>query len=485
MTRQKAAFTPINSPQVGMYVCGPTVYGEPHLGHVRSAITYDIIVRYLKQVGYKVRYVRNVTDVGHLEDEFTESGEDKISKKARLEKIEPMEIVQYYTIRYHEAMHDLNCLTPNIEPRATGHILEQIELIEEIIKKGLAYVVNGSVYFDLLKYATFNSYGQLSGKILADLITGTRMTEGADEKKNPMDFALWKRAKAEHIMKWNSPWGQGFPGWHLECTAMSKKYLGSPFDIHGGGIDLQFPHHEAEIAQCQAAHGHGLANYWIHNNLLTINGQKMSKSLGNFITLNQFFKGEHELLSQAFSPMVIRFFILQTHYRSTLNFSSEALVSSEKGYKRLIGTIKTLNDLSTQPKPKPIDKSQEVKHLMECFYKHMSDDFNTPNAIANLFDLVAIINTLKDQADKLSISNEVLKELKLFFPLALTDVLGLKPEKNDDNHTLSKVMDLVIELRAQARNQKDFVTSDLIRDKLKEANVVLQDGKDETTFSIE
>jgi len=346
LSRKKEVFEPINPPNVGLYVCGPTVYGEPHLGHARAAITFDIIYRFLKHLGYKVRYVRNITDVGHLENEVDDAGEDKIAKKARIEQLEPMEVVQYYTIKYHKGMDALNCLRPDIEPLASGHILEQIELIKKILENGFAYEVNGTVYFDLEKYRESNDYGTLSGKVLEDLQAGSRDTEGLDEKKNPHDFALWKKATPEHIMRWKSPWGEGFPGWHIECTTMSTKYLGEHFDIHGGGLDLQFPHHEAEIAQCRGAHGTDPAKYWIHNNMVTIEGAKMSKSAGNFITLEQLFSGDHELISKAYSPMTTRFLMLQSHYRSKIDFSDEALNAAEKGYNRLLNTAALLEKIN-------------------------------------------------------------------------------------------------------------------------------------------
>ena len=386
--REKELFTPIEEGFVGMYVCGPTVYGPPHLGHARGAITFDIVFRYLEYLGYKVRYVRNITDVGHLENEVDESGEDKIAKKAKAEKLEPMEVVQTYTVSYHTSMDKLLVRRPSIEPTATAHIIEQIEVIEKIIENGYGYESNGSVYFDMTKYSKTEKYGKLSGKVLDDLMSGSRELDGQSEKKSSQDFALWKAAKPEHIMKWPSPWGVGFPGWHLECTAMSSKYLGVPFDIHGGGMDLQFPHHEGEIAQSHCAFNHAPANYWMHNNMLTIDGQKMAKSKGNFVTLEELFSGEHEILEQAYSPMTIRFFTLQSHYGSTIDFSNEALQAAEKGYKRLVNALNVLNSLSFGQEGKFNNVlDEEINSLIGNIYEHMSDDFNTARAIATMFDL--------------------------------------------------------------------------------------------------
>ncbi len=485
LKREKEIFKSINPSFVGMYVCGPTVYGDPHLGHARSAITYDVIFRYLKHLGYQVRYVKNITDVGHLEEEDTEEGEDKISKKARLEKLEPMEVAQYYTLKYREAVQLLGCLPPNIEPIASGHITEQIDIIKKLINKGFAYESKGSVYFDVVKYAKSYNYGELSGKVLEDLMTGTRKIAGQEEKINPVDFALWKKNKDGHLMNWGSPWGEGFPGWHLECTAMSEKYLGVPFDIHGGGMDLQFPHHECEIAQCQGAYDQPPVNYWIHNNMLTLNGQKMSKSLNNFINLEEFFTGHHPLLTKPFSPMVVRFFILQAHYRSTLDFSSEALESSEKGYKRLMAALKNLREIKRVSKEIKGMLDKEVDHALAKFHVNMSDDFNTAKALARVFDLVTIINRLHDKSETGDISYNSLRKLKKELPILVIEVLGIKEEKSGDDIHLPKLMDLIIELRERARSQKDFDTADLIRSRLQKINIVLNDGLDKTTFSID
>ena len=387
LKRKKEIFVPISKGNVGMYVCGPTVYGDPHLGHARPAITFDVVFRYLKKNNYKVRYVRNITDAGHLEND-AEEGQDKIVKKAKLEQLEPMEIVQQYTLSYHDAMRQLNCLPPSIEPRATGHILEQIEMVKKIIKRGFAYEVNGSVYLDVVKYDKEFPYGELSGRNIEDTLEGTRKLDSQSEKKSPTDFAIWKKASNEHIMRWNSPWGEGFPGWHLECSAMSEKYLGKQFDIHGGGMDLIFPHHEAEIAQSKSCNGCSPVKYWMHNNMITINGQKMGKSLGNFINLNQFFEGSHKNLTQAYSPMTIRFFILQAHYRSTLDFSNTALKAAEKGLQKLIEAFEKLDSL----KPSK-ESSISIKKIKDRCYKAMNDDFNTPILIAHLFECVKIVNS--------------------------------------------------------------------------------------------
>ena len=388
LTRKKEEFKPLNPPYVGMYVCGPTVYGDAHLGHARPAITFDVLFRYLRHLGYKVRYVRNITDVGHLENDADE-GEDKVAKKARLESLEPMEVVQYYLNRYHKAMEALNVLPPSIEPHASGHIIEQIEYIKKIIEAGYAYVSNGSVYFDVVKYNKDHHYGKLSGRNIDDLLNTTRELDGQSEKHNSFDFALWKKASPEHIMRWPSPWSDGFPGWHLECSTMSTKYLGEEFDIHGGGMDLLFPHHECEIAQSVAAQGHETVHYWMHNNMITINGQKMGKSLGNFITLDEFFSGNHKLLQQPYSPMTIRFFILQAHYRSTVDFSNEALQASEKALQRMLEGWDNLSKIE------PAEVSTvDVKTIRERCYEAMTDDLSTPIVISHLFEAVKIINTV-------------------------------------------------------------------------------------------
>ena len=470
-----------------MYACGPTVYGDPHLGHVRSAMTYDVIYRYLMHLGYKVRYVRNITDVGHLEDEVLGEGEDKIAKKARVEKLEPMEVVQFYTNRYHHFMDRINILRPSIEPSATGHITEQIEVIEKILESGLAYQVNGSVYFDLKKYSEDYEYGRLSGKVLEDLMSGSRDTEGLDEKRNPNDFALWKKAKPEHIMRWPSPWSIGFPGWHLECTSLSTKYLGEKFDIHGGGMDLQFPHHEAEIAQSVGYCGHHSVNYWIHNNLLTIKGQKMSKSLGNFITLEQLFDGSHELLEQAYSPMTLRFFMLQAHYGSPIDFSNEALKAAEKGFNRLMASVSTMEGLSYEKGDINEKLDAAINASLDEVYFRMSDDFNTAQALAGLFDLGSKANAFRHgQLQVGNITEKTFNRLKEVFGRFIKEVLGLEKqgEEPQSSDILDNVIHLLIEMRTEARANKDFATSDKIRDKLAKLGVNLKDNKDGTTFEI-
>lgn len=471
---------PINSPFVGMYVCGPTVYGEAHLGHARPAITFDVVFRYLKHLGYKVRYVRNITDVGHLEND-TDQGEDKIVKKARLEKLEPMEVVQYYTDLYHADMEKLNVKKPSIEPRASGHIIEQIELVKAILESGFAYEVNGSVYFDVEKYHARYNYGKLSGRVLEDMMAGCRELEGQEEKRNPVDFALWKKAGPIHIMRWTSPWGEGFPGWHLECSAMGTKYLGEEFDIHGGGMDLLFPHHECEIAQCNAAYGTDSARYWLHNNMITINGQKMGKSLGNFITLNEFFTGTHQSLDSAYSPMTIRFFILQAQYRSTLDFGNEALKAAEKGLKRLIQSCENLEKIA--PTESTTVDVSNIKH--QC-YQAMNDDFNTPLVLAALFDASKIINSTLDKRDFMT--QLQLDELKEIFAVFFGEILGLKPENSNEGQKEKEVicglMQMILEIRQTARQNKDWTTSDLIRDNLSKLNIVVKDGRDDATWTI-
>lgn len=476
LTRRKEIFEPLHPPFVGMYVCGPTVYGDAHLGHARPAITFDLIFRYLKHSGYKVRYVRNITDVGHLENDADE-GEDKIAKKARLEKLEPMEVVQTYTDSYHRNMDQLNVLRPSIEPRASGHIIEQIEMIKKIMNAGFGYEVNGSIYFDVEKYSRSHHYGKLSGRILEDLMTNTRELEGQDEKQKPFDFALWKKADPEHIMRWPSPWGEGFPGWHMECSAMGTKYLGDTFDIHGGGMDLIFPHHEAEIAQSTAALGHESVRYWLHNNMITINGQKMGKSLNNFITLNEFFSGSHPLLEKAYSPMAIRFFILQAHYRSTLDFSNEALQAAEKGFRRLMAAMQTLEKL------KPGAKSDsDVKALNQACYNAMNDDFNSPVVIAQLFEGVRIINSVHDGHESITAGD--LDLLKSTFRVFVTEVLGLLPEETGQSGIIDSLVQTIIAIRKQAREAKDFKTSDLIRDELKNIGIILKDSKEGTSWEF-
>ena len=484
LTRQKELFKPLHAPNVGMYVCGPTVYGDPHLGHARPAITFDILFRYLKHLGYKVRYVRNITDVGHLEHDADE-GDDKIEKKARLEQLEPMEIAQYYTNRYHAAMEALNVLSPSIEPHATGHIIEQEELVKEILKNGYAYESNGSIYFDVEKYDKEHKYGILSGRNLTDMINNSRELQGVGEKKNQVDFALWKKAQPEHIMRWPSPWSIGFPGWHCECTAMGRKYLGDHFDIHGGGMDLIFPHHECEIAQAVASQGDQMVHYWMHNNMITINGQKMGKSLGNFITLEQFFTGNHASLTQAYTPMTIRFFILSAHYRGTVDFSNEALEAAQKGYERLMNAF---DDLDRVPVSSHCDAETDkfVKTFRQRCYEAMNDDLQTPLVISYLFEACHLINTLLDH--KAEICANCLKELGDAMKLFAFDLLGLKNEKGDNNvareEAYGKVVDMVLDLRAKAKSDKDWTTSDKIRDALAAAGFEVKDTKDGVTWKL-
>jgi cysteinyl-tRNA synthetase len=489
LSRKKELFEPINPPFVGLYVCGPTVYGDPHLGHARAAITFDVIYRYLKYLGYKVRYVRNITDVGHLEHEEEEQGEDKILKKARIEQVEPMEIVQRYTISYHKGVDALNCLRPSIEPTATGHIIEQIELVKKILENGFAYEVNGNVYFDLEKYRQTNSYGELSGKVLEDLQAGSRDTEGMDEKKNPYDFALWKKASSNHIMRWDSPWGEGFPGWHLECTTMSTKYLGNQFDIHGGGLDLQFPHHEAEIAQCKSAHGNNPVKYWIHNNMITIDGAKMSKSAGNFINLEQLFTGDHEKLEKAFNPMTVRFLMLQSHYRSKIDFSNEALVAAEKGLHKLMTAVDLLDKIEL-PEESPENEAPEDWEILDACercHKTMDDDFNTAQVLAALFDLSSKINALHNkQLDASKVSKAAFEKMEETMHDFVFEILGLQSVTESQNGKTDDLVNLLIEIRAEAREKKDFATSDKIRDDLQEIGIHLKDDKDgKTTFEID
>ena len=484
LTRTKQLFKPLHAPNVGMYVCGPTVYGDPHLGHARPAITFDILFRYLKHLGYKVRYVRNITDVGHLEHDADE-GDDKIEKKARLEQLEPMEIAQYYTNRYHDAMKALNVLPPSIEPHATGHIIEQEELVKEIIANGYAYESNGSVYFDIEKYNHDHKYGILSGRNLDDVINNSRELDGVGEKKNQVDFALWKKAQPEHIMRWPSPWSDGFPGWHCECTAMGRKYLGREFDIHGGGMDLIFPHHECEIAQAVASQGKPMVKYWMHNNMITINGQKMGKSLGNFITLEQFFTGNHELLKQAFSPMAIRFFILSAHYRGTVDFSNDALVASEKGLERLMNGLADLDRIQPQTDC-DAETKKVVKELRQKCYDAMNDDLATPLVISHLFEACSVVNKLLDH--KATICADCLEELKQTMHLFAFDILGLADEKAANNEAreeaYGKVVDMVLDLRSKARANKDWATCDQIRDALKAAGFEVKDTKDGCVWKL-
>ena len=479
-SRQKEEFVPGTPGHVGMYVCGPTVSGESHLGHARPYITFDVIYRYLLYLGYKVRYVRNITDAGHFEEEGREA-EDKISKKAVLEKLEPMELVQKYTNLFHWAMEQFNTIPPTIEPTATGHIVEQIGMIEEIIKAGYAYEVNGSVYFDVKKYAATHEYGKLSGRVIDDLLETTRELEGQEEKRDKADFALWKNAAPEHIMRWQSPWGVGFPGWHIECSAMSEKYLGKQFDIHGGGMDLAATHHTNEIAQSQACYHVSPARYWIHTNMLTVNGVRMSKSAGNGFTPHELFTGNHPLLDKAYSPMTVRFFMLQTHYRSTLDFSNDALKAAEKGLKRLWEACDNLQYLITENNKTATDKEldEKVQKLIHEFDTLMSDDFNTAKVLANIFELVPVINGIKDKhlpADALSSDTALLLQQKM--KAYIEDVFGLKNEIDSDNGKLDAVLQVLITLRKEARNRKDYVTSDKIRNELAALGVLLKDEKD-------
>lgn len=480
LTRRKELFEPINPEHVGMYVCGPTVYGDAHLGHARPAVTFDLLFRYLKALGYKVRYVRNITDVGHLEHDADE-GEDKIAKKARLEQLEPMEVAHYYTERYHRSMDALNVLTPSIEPCASGHIIEQIEFVKRILDAGYAYISNGSVYFDVEKYNRDHHYGRLSGRNLDDIIENTRSLDGQQDKQRSVDFALWKKASPEHIMRWPSPWGDGFPGWHMECSAMSTKYLGERFDIHGGGMDLMFPHHECEIAQSTAALGHDSARYWIHNNMITINGQKMGKSLGNFITLDELFTGTHKLLDQAYTPMTIRFFVLQAHYRSTLDFSNEALQAAEKGLDRLMKGIETLGKLKASA-----TSTVNVAELEERCRTAMDDDLNSPMVISALFDWVRTINQIAEGQQ--SITEEDLKSLRATVNRYAFDILGLRDEKAagaSGGDMLPQLVETLLEIRQKAKAAKDWATSDSIRDRLTEIGIRVKDRKDGVDWEIE
>lgn len=484
LTRQKEVFSPITPGHVGMYVCGPTVSGESHLGHARPYITFDVVYRYLTSLGYKVRYVRNITDAGHFEEEGREA-EDKISKKAILEKLEPMELVQKYTNLYHWAMKQFNCIEPSIEPTATGHIVEQIGMIEKIIADGYAYVANGSVYFDVEKYHKDYSkkglpYGMLSGRNLDEMLETTRELENQEEKRNKADFALWKNAAPEHIMRWQSPWGVGFPGWHIECSAMSTKYLGEQFDIHGGGMDLQFPHHECEIAQSVVCNHQSPVRYWMHNNMITINGRKMGKSYNNVIKLSELFSGNHPILEQAYHPMTIRFFILQTHYRSTLDFSNEALKASEKGLKRLweaYEALKKLQGTSNQAQDQELD-AKCLKSIAE-FEEFISDDFSTAKVLANMFELAPLINSMKDKLIPVeSISIDTLRMMQDAFIKYLEDIFGLRSMDEVSNDKLESVMQLLIDIRKEAKSKKDFATSDKIRNQLQQMGIALKDEKD-------
>ena len=479
LTRQKELFTPINPPHVGMYVCGPTVYGDAHLGHARPAITFDLVFRYLKHLGYKVRYVRNITDVGHLENDADE-GEDKIAKKARLEELEPMEVVQYFTDRYHSALDKLNVLKPSIEPRASGHIIEQIAMVKKILNAGMGYESKGSVYFDVEKYNKTNKYGILSGRVVEDLLSNTRELEGQDEKRNSYDFALWKKAQPEHIMRWPSDWSDGFPGWHLECSAMSTKYLGEQFDIHGGGLDLLFPHHESEIAQSVVANHKTPARYWLHNNMITINGQKMGKSLGNFILLDELFAGSHAALEKAYSPMTVRFFILQAHYRSPLDFGNEALQASEKGFQRLMKSIATIEKLVPSAK-----STVDIAGIKAKCYEAMNDDLNSPVLIAHLFDASRMINSVNDKKESLTADDIVL--LRNTMHTFVFDILGLLPETDPQagNQVISNLVNIILDMRREARTNKDWASSDRLRDALTLAGINIKDTKDGAVWDVE
>ncbi len=485
LSRRKEPFQPLNPPFVGLYVCGPTVYGEAHLGHARAAITFDVVLRYLTHRGYRVRYVRNITDVGHLTDEQADAGEDKIARKAKLEQLEPMEVVERYTQRYHQDMDRLNVRRPSIEPRASGHISEQIALVEAILAAGLAYEANGSVYFDVQRYNKEKPYGILSGRVIEDLLANTRTLDGQQEKRNPLDFALWKRATPEHLMRWPSPWGEGFPGWHLECTAMSSKYLGTHFDIHGGGMDLMFPHHECEIAQAEAAHGHAPVRYWMHNNMVTVNGQKMGRSLNNFINLHEVFSGDHALLERAYSPMTVRFFALQAHYRSTLDFSNEALVSARKGYRRIINGLRTLQTL-THPadgptEPQPADEA--LHHACDQCYAGLNDDFNTAVALAALFNLLKRINTFATQPDQLAqVSAAAFGRAKETYVQFVTDVLGLREETPEDHDSL---IEGLLEAYREAKSRRDYDAVDRIRARFRASGLLIRDGKTDISWSYE
>jgi cysteinyl-tRNA synthetase len=478
---EKEVFTSITEGRIGMYVCGPTVYSNVHLGNCRTFISFDMIFRYLKHLGYKVRYVRNITDAGHLTDEGDE-GEDKISKKARLEKIEPMEVVQQYTIDFHTVMNQFNAFPPSIEPTATGHIVEQIEIIKTIIDNGYAYEKNGSIYFDVVKFNEDHHYGKLSGRNLEDMMANSRELAAQSDKKNPADFALWKKASPQHIMRWPSPWGDGFPGWHLECTVMSSKYLGETFDIHGGGMDLKFPHHECEIAQGEAAHGHSPVNYWLHANMLTLNGQKMSKSTGNSILPIELFTGENNFMQKAFAPSVVRFFMMQAHYRSILDFSNDAILAAEKGFNRLTEAMKIMRKLAASK-----TSSIDIAGWKAKCYAAMNDDFNTPILIAELFDAVKIIHSLQDGNATITASD--LEELQETMDAFFFDVLGLQDTKEEGSASLNKGLDgamkLIIDLRATARANKDWSTSDKIRDELTAAGIQLKDGADGTSYAVE
>lgn len=478
LSGKKETFEPLNEGHIGMYVCGPTVYSNVHLGNCRTFMSFDMIFRYFKHLGFKVRYVRNITDAGHLVDD-AEDGEDKIAKKARLEKIEPMEVVQRYTVDFHNILEKFNFLPPSIEPTATGHIIEQIEIIKDILEKGFAYEANGSAYFDVKKFNETHEYGKLSGRKLEDMISNTRELTAQDEKKSPQDFALWKKAEPQHIMRWPSPWGDGFPGWHLECTAMSTKYLGKTFDIHGGGMDLKFPHHECEIAQAEASNGHSPVKYWLHANMLTMNGKKMAKSTGNNILPGEIFSGDNNILSKPFTPSAVRFFMMQAHYTSILDLSNDALLASEKGYIKLMEAVQTVENLPTGN-----STDFDVRAWQQKCYDAMNDDFNTPILIAQLFDAVKYINLIKEDKKSITISDK--EFLQKSMAIFVYDILGLESnqEANGGSEKLAGVVELLIHLREEARVNKDFATSDKIRDQLLEIGIQLKDGKEGTTFSV-
>lgn len=477
LTRTKQLFKPLHEGKVGMYVCGPTVYGDGHLGHARPAITFDVLFRYLRHLGYKVRYVRNITDVGHLEHD-ADDGEDKIAKKARLEQLEPMEVVQHYLTRYHKAMEALNVLPPSIEPHASGHIIEQIEYIKKILESGYAYISDGSVYFDVPKFNRDHPYGKLSGRNVDELLSNTRELDGQDQKHHPADFALWKKAAPEHIMHWPSPWSEGFPGWHLECSTMGEKYLGESFDIHGGGMDLMFPHHECEIAQSVAHNGHDTVRYWMHNNMITINGQKMGKSLGNFITLDEFFTGSHPLLEQPYAPMTIRFFILMAHYRSTVDFSNDALRDAEKAYDRMLAGWRRLASLKPSAESTVAD---EIAAVETACYEAMDDDLNTPITISHLFEAVGIINRINDGHATATAAD--IDRLRAIFQTFLFDIMGMRPDmegaaSSEAMKPYHDAVELLLQIRAEAKQKKDWATSDLIRDRLAAIGFAVKDTRD-------
>jgi cysteinyl-tRNA synthetase len=485
LTRRKEIFEPINPPFVGMYVCGPTVYSDVHLGNVRSFLSFDIVYRYLKYLGYKVRYVRNITDVGHLTDD-ADQGEDKIARKARLEQIEPMEVVQRYANQFHRIMQVFNIEDPSIEPTATGHLIEQIEMIKRILDNGFAYEVNGSVYFDVEKYNEQHKYGVLSGRVIEELRESGRELDSQDEKKSSVDFALWKKADDSHIMRWPSPWSDGFPGWHLECSVMSTKYLGKTFDIHGGGMDLKFPHHECEIAQSVAGDGNAPVHFWMHGGMLNFDGQKMSKSTGNFILPLEMLNGTNDLLDKPYSPMTIRFLMLQTHYSSEIDFSNKALEDAEKAYRKINNALGYLDELDYDADHINGEKEDEIKALCTACRDNMNDDFNTAKTIATLFSMAAYINSYYDNARKVDdIEVDTFEMLRVTYRAFVTDVLGLEPETGQDNHLLDDVMDILIGIRNDARTNKDWATSDKVRDQLKATGIILKDNKDgSTTYEV-